>query len=175
MTVEPHRTKQGTAGLGEVALRSVWHSLECGKWISRAALKEASGTDDDNLTCIIAFLTRWEFVDVKPFPELLLRRKPGSFSPMEIYEVLRRLADQSAPPTSRSRIAERVACRACSSRELDFVGPNEVECTRCREKQWYAIEATAGTKRKSPMHLRLLNQISSRLGLLQRHRDSIVV
>jgi len=173
MAVQPHRTEKGTAGLTEVALTSVWHGLKCGKWISRVALKEASGTDDDSLTCIINFLTRWEFVDVKPFPELLVRRKPGSFSPMEIYGVLRRLADQSAPSTSRSRIAERVACRACNSRELNFVGPNEVECTRCHEKQWYAIDAETGTERKTPMPLRFLNEISRRLGP-QRYRDIVV-
>jgi len=163
MTVEPHRTKQGTAGLTDAALKCVWHSLECEKWVSRAALKAASGADDNSLTCIINFLERWEFVDVKPFPQLLLRRKPGSFSPMEIYEVLRRLADQSAPRTSRPRIAERVACRACSSRELNFVGSNEVECIRCHEKQWYALEAEAGSKCKTPVRFRLLNRISSRL------------
>jgi hypothetical protein len=172
--VEPHRIRQGTVDPTRIVLKGVWRSLEGGKWKSRAALKEASDADDDSLTCIINFLTRWEFVDIKQFPELLLRRKPGSFSPMETFEVLSRLADQSLPLPSRSRIGERVACRACDWQELNFVGPNEVECTRCHEKQWYAIEAEARTERKSSYYLRILDQVLGRLGLPQRHQDNMV-
>jgi hypothetical protein len=122
-----------------MTLESVWQSLEGGKWKSFAVLSQTCGADHDTLTRIINFLARWEFVDIKPSPELLVRRKPGSISPVETFKALSRLAEESPTPAAHVRIAERVACRNCGSRELEFVGVNEVECNRCQEKQWYAI------------------------------------
>jgi len=152
-------------------LETVWRSLESGKWKSEAALREACGADDDTLTRIINFLTRWGFVDIKRSPELLVRRKPGSVSPVETLEILRRLADEPPTPTTQPTIAERVACRACSSRELDFVGPNEVECKRCHERQWYAV---APEEKSGPTaEPGLLHRILARFSFPLRHEDMI--
>jgi hypothetical protein len=141
MTTGADRTRRGPTRLTGMTLESVWQTLESGKWKSEATLREACGADDDTLTSIINFLTRWNFVDIKPSTELLVRRKPGSISPVETFEILRRLADDSSTPMTRPRIAERVTCRACGSPELGFVGVNEVECNRCHERQWYAVLA----------------------------------
>ena len=154
-------TRRGSTGLIGTSLKSVWHSLEGGKWKSEAALRQACGADDDTLTRIINFLARWQFVDIKPSPELLVRRKPGSISPLETFEILRRLASGSPPPTTRPRIAERVACRRCGSPELRFLGVNEVECTRCHEKQWYTIVSKEKT--------RFLDRVLNRFRFPQSH------
>lgn len=162
-------TKRGATRPTGMTLESVWQSLESGKWKSEAALRETCGADDDTLTRIINFLTRWEFVEIQPSPELLVRRKPGSVSPVETFEILRRLADESPTPTKRPKIAERMACRACGSRELGFVGVNEVECNRCHEKQWYAV--VLEEKTRSHARPRFLDRVLIGFGFQQRYQD----
>jgi hypothetical protein len=166
------RARRWPAGLIRAAIEGVWRNLESGKWKSEAALREACGADDATLIRIINFLTRWEFVDTKRSPELLVRRKPGSISPLETFEVLSRLADGSPTPTARPRFAERVACGACGSRELGFVGVNEVECNRCHEKQWYTI--VPEEKTRSHARSRLLDRVLIRFGLRQRYQDQAI-
>ena len=175
MTIESHGRRQGSARLKVVTLENVWRTLECGEWMSRVALEEACGTDDTVLTRIISFLARWEFVDVKSSPELVVRRKPGIISPLETFEALRTFADQQLGGCARGRIAERVACRICSSRELTFVGPNEVECNRCHERQWYAIEPCGERKReaRSSSRLGFVDRVRVRFGLLQGNQGDI--
>jgi len=166
MLTDADPTRRGPTGVVRVAIEGVWRSLENGKWKSEVVLREACGADNDTLTRIINFLTRWEFVDIKPSPELLVRRKPGSVSPVETFEVLSRLADGSPKPATWSRVAERVVCRVCGSRELGFVGVNEVECNRCHEKQWYAI--VLEEKTHSPARSRFLDWVLTRFGFSQR-------
>ena len=166
------RTRRWPTGLIRVAIERVWRNLESGKWKSKAALREACGADDDTVTRIINFLTRWEFVDTKRSPELLVRRKPGALSPVETFEVLSRLSDGSPTQTARPRIAERVSCGACGSRDLGFVGVNEVECNRCHEKQWYAI--VLEEKTRSHAGPSFLDRVLIRFGFAQRYRDQMV-
>jgi hypothetical protein len=122
-----------------MTLEVVWQILEDGRWESKEALRKASGLDDDTLTTIINFLNRWNFVDVERSPELLVRRKPTSISPIETLELLREITTPSQVQ-SNNLLAERLACRVCSGRDLSFIGINEVECNQCHEKQWYAME-----------------------------------
>jgi hypothetical protein len=152
-------------------LEAVWQILENGKWESKQALREASGVDDDTLSRIINFLNRWNFVDIQRSPELLVRRRPEAISPVETFDLLRAITDSSSIPTTRPRLAERVACRVCNGRDLKFVGINEVECTGCHEKQWYAIEPrealTDHETAQSPTRLGLLERVLVRLGFPQ--------
>jgi hypothetical protein len=151
-------------------LESVWTVLENGSWESKQALGEASGLDEDELTRIIAFLDRWNFVDVQTSPEQLVRRRPGAVSPVETFQVLRAISAEPVPST-RHRLAERVACYACAGRDLSFVRRNMVECVRCHKKQWYAIEIdetlTNHESEQLPERLGFLGRMLLRLGLPQ--------
>jgi Zn finger protein HypA/HybF involved in hydrogenase expression len=113
----------------------VWDKLKDGEWESKTELEAACGDDLGSLTRIINFLERWDFVDVQKWPELRVRRKSNAFSPMETFELFRELA----PAKIERVIAKRIACRNCGGRELKFVERNEVQCTTCREKQWYTL------------------------------------
>lgn len=168
VTGADRRRREPTSLMG-MTLQNVWQSLESGKWKSEATLREACGADGDTLTRIINFLTRWEFVDIKPSPELLVRRKSGCISPVETFEILRRLADESPTPTKRPTIAERVSCRACGSRELGFLRVNEVVCNRCHEKQWYAV--VLEEKTLSHARFRFLDRVLTSFGFLQNHQN----
>jgi len=64
-------------------LESVWSVLPEGRWESAKALEEASGLDEGTLKRVVDFLVRWEFVESKHFPELQIRRKAGTISPVE--------------------------------------------------------------------------------------------
>jgi hypothetical protein len=125
-----------------LTLESVWGILESGQWESKDALKKASGVDDDTLTGIIDFLDRWQFIETKRTPELLVRRKSGVISPVETLQILRSINSETTETTSQkpNTIAERVACRRCGRRQLTSIGNNEVECVTCHEKQWYRLE-----------------------------------
>jgi hypothetical protein len=136
-----------------VTLQAVWRALENGGWASKRALRDASGLDDDTINQIINFLNRWEFVDIQHSPDFQVRRKPGTISPLETFQLLNEMT--TAPVTPRRKLAERFACRACYGRNLNHVGPNEVECGRCHEKQWYAIEAQTPLIQPQQPHARL--------------------
>jgi hypothetical protein len=124
-------------------LEAVWSALPEGKWESAKALGETSGLDEGTLKRIVDFLVRWDFVESRHFPELQVKRKVGRISPVEVVSLLRSVTSSQPGlliPSGRVRLAERVACRACGGRTLSFLGENEVECVRCHEKQWYALE-----------------------------------
>jgi len=156
-----------------MTLESVWAILENGEWESKQALREASGDDEDTLSRIINFLHRWNFVDIQNSPNLLVRRKPGTISPLETFDLLRAITNHPSPSSTRRKLAERVACRVCGERNLRFIGANEVECARCHEKQWFALETKEPfTQHKevarSPDRLHLASRILIRLGFPQR-------
>jgi hypothetical protein len=158
---------------------NVWRILESGKWEPIATLREASGVDDDTLTSIINFLTRWNFLETERSPELLVRRKPGAVSPVETFELLNGISERLSIPKTVHRLAERLACRVCNGRDLSFVGANEVECNRCHEKQWYAVEtpdslSSAPVETEGPIELSLGERLLVRLGRPQKaYRSNI--
>jgi hypothetical protein len=132
-------------------LESVWETLQNGKWESKVELKRASGADDDTLTQIINFLDRWQFIDMKRTPELLVRRKSGVISPIETLQILSSIGPETEvsqkPPNV---IAERVACRRCGGRQLTPIEKNELECDMCHEKQWYTVEGAESLGNMDP-------------------------
>ncbi len=124
-------------------LETVWAALPEERWETAEALERTSGVDEDTLKRVVNFLVRWDFVETRRFPDLRIRRKAGALSPVEVVGLLG--AVTSTKPiqleqNGRARLAERVACIACGNRNLIFLTENEVECTKCHEKQWFAIE-----------------------------------
>jgi len=106
-------------------------------------LKEATGTDDATFTRVINFLTSWDFIESRTFPEFQLRRKQGAIDPLKTVEQLREITANRPPlivTGGRRRIAERLACGICGGKSLSYVGGNVVECNRCHERQWYTID-----------------------------------
>jgi len=156
-----------------LTLESVWGILESGQWESKDALKKASGVDDDTLTGIIGFLDRWQFIETKRTPELLVRRKSGVISPVETLQILRSINSETTETTSQkpNTIAERVACRRCGGRHLATIGHNEVECATCHEKQWFALEIDKTTMKleeaEPRIRLGIWKRMLVRLGLPQ--------
>jgi hypothetical protein len=126
-------------------LENVWSALSEKRWRSANEIKTTSGLDDDALMRAVNFLVRWNFAEVRRTPDLRVKRKRGMYSPVELVKVLRAVNEtpqlQTILPNRSFRIAERVACRICGGRSLRVVAANEVECTKCLEKQWYAIES----------------------------------
>jgi hypothetical protein len=129
-------------------LDGVWSALSEDRWLSASELKAVCGADENTLTRVVEFLARWDFAEVRRSPSLQVRRKPGVISPMDVVQVLQ--AAQENPQVKPSaanavfRLAERVACRACAGTSLRAVGGNEVECTTCGERQWFAIKMNRG-------------------------------
>jgi len=128
------RTNQSPAGK-KTNLERVWEKLEGGQWESRAELQAACDEDSSSLTQIITFLDRWNFIEMEHRPELRVRRKPKTLSPTETFRLLTKLA----PQKNGHVIAKRVACRSCGKRQFRFIEGNIVECSTCRERQWYAV------------------------------------
>lgn len=126
-----------------VFLEVVWSALSERRWQSPDELKAALGVDESTLMRIVDFLVRWGFAEVRRFPSLDVRRKSGAASPTDVVDLLRAVKEspQAATISKRGfRLAERVACRACGGRSLREIGENEVECTTCHERQWFAVE-----------------------------------
>lgn len=124
-------------------LDATWSAVPEGRWISRRALKEATGTDDVTLTRVINFLTSWDLIESRTSPEVQLRRKEGAIDPVKAVDQLQEIIANGPSrivTSGRRRIAERLACRICEGESLDYVGGNMVECHRCHERQWYAID-----------------------------------
>lgn len=135
-------TQQGRVcleGSEFMILEGVWEVLRDEQWESERQLREASGVDDLKLRRIICFLERWDFAEIRMAPDLQVRCKPGVVSPVAVIRMLRSMIYESSLP-GWLRLAERVACRACGERKFNFLGGNQVECTRCHDQQWYAIE-----------------------------------
>ena len=123
-------------------LEMVWSALSEDHWLEASELKATSGADENTLMRVVDFLVRWNFAEIRKEPSLQVKRKPGAISPIDVVQVLR--AAQETPqlkavPSGAFRLAERVACRICGGRRLRATGRNEVECTKCHERQWYAI------------------------------------
>jgi hypothetical protein len=145
-------------------LETVWSAIPELEWETPEALKKTSGLDEGTLRRTVDFLVRWEFVEVRQYPGLQIRRKPGAVSPVEIVNVLRSIGDaESSTPSGRVRIATRVACRACGHRKLTLSGHNEVECATCHEKQWFALEVDKANMRleetETPIRLGILRRL----------------
>ena len=124
-------------------LETVWAAVPEKRWESAEALGRTSGVDEDTLKRVVDFLVRWDFVETGRFPELRIRRKAGALSPVEVVGLIQTVTSTQPIPlkqSGRARLAERVACCACGNRNLTFLTENEVECTKCHEKQWFAIE-----------------------------------
>jgi hypothetical protein len=135
-----------------MTLEGVWKVLRDGRWESKRTLSSASGVDDARLGRIMNFLERWQFTETRNAPDLQIRRIPGMNSPVKVITLLRSLANQSPIKPGRFRLAERVNCRACGARNFNHLGENEVECTRCHEKQWYTIEIKSRSYRDENSH-----------------------
>ena len=153
-------------------LESVWSAIPELDWESQETLKQTSGLDEGTLKRTVDFLARWQFVEIRQYPDLQIRRKPGALSPVEIARVLRSVRDPKSPTASgRVRIATRVACRACGCRTLTLSGQNEVECGTCHEKQWFALEIDKTTMKleeaEPPIRLGIWKRMLVRLGLPQ--------
>ena len=151
-------------------LETVWSAIPELEWETPEALEKTSGLDEGTLKRAVEFLVRWEFVEVRQYPNLQLRRKPGAISPVEIASVLRSVSEtETATPTGRVRVATRIACRTCGRRTLSLSGPNEVQCANCHEKQWHAIEIDKKTMKlgdtKPQKRHGILEQVAIRLRL----------
>jgi hypothetical protein len=133
-----------SAPVKPMLLETVWSTLSENRWVSTNQLRAASGADERTLMCIVDFLVRWNFAEVRSFPSIQVRRKPGAISPIQTVSLLRAMNKTIQPTTialkGKGRLAERVACRVCGARSLRATGVNEVECTRCHERQWYTID-----------------------------------
>ena len=157
---------------GSLFLETVWSAIPELEWETPEAIKKTSGLDEGTLRQAVDFLVRWEFVEVKQYPGMQIRRKPGAVSPVEVVSVLRRIGEVKPPtPRGRVRIATRVACWACGQSNLTLSGQNEVECKNCHEKQWFAIEIDKRTMKLedtvTPIRLGLMRRMLVRLGFPQ--------
>jgi hypothetical protein len=125
-------------------LEVVWSALCENEWLSSNELKAASGADDTTLMRIVDFLVRWNFAEVRRSPSFQVRRRSNTISPSQVVGLLRTITGTSqAIVRDRERmfrLAERVACRTCGGTRLHVVGQNQVECTKCHERQWHTIE-----------------------------------
>ncbi len=153
-------------------LEAVWSAIPELEWETPETLKKTSGLDEGTLRRTVDFLVRWEFVEVRQYPGLQIRRKPGAVSPVEIVSLLRSIGDEESPtPSGRVRIATRVACRTCGHRKLTLSGHNEVECATCHEKQWFALEIDKANMKleetETPIRLGILRRMLVRLGFPQ--------
>jgi len=153
-----------------VFLEVVWSALSEQRWQSAKELEAASGVDESTLMRIVDFLVRWDFVETRPFPSLHVKRRSGAISPVDVVDLLRAVTPQvTTIPKRGHRLAERVACRACGGRSLGVIGQNEVECTKCHERQWFAIEipgSNAGSMKISfGARLNMLKRLLARSGI----------
>lgn len=128
-------------------LEAVWSALSEDHWLAASELKATSGADENTLMRVVDFLVRWNFAEIRKEPSLQVKRKPGAISPTDVVQVLRAAQETpqlKAAPSGGFRFAERVACRICGGRRLRATSQNEVECIKCHERQWYAIDINRG-------------------------------
>jgi hypothetical protein len=154
-----------------VFIEVVWSALSEDQWLSASELKAASGADDNTLARIVDFLVRWNFAEIRHSPSLHVKRRSGAISPTDVVGLLRAVNEsKEAPviPKRGVRLAERVACRSCGGRGFRVVGENDVECTNCQERQWYAIEIPGS--RQLPFRTRgnMFKRLIMRLNIAHR-------
>jgi len=129
-----------------VLIETLWSSLT-ESWQFIDDVRTQSNLDEETFKKVFNFLGKWGFIEVRGLPRLSARRRPGTISPLLTVQLLRSVTDQSAPePKADGVIAQRIYCRNCGSEKLRFVDGNKVECSRCSERQWYAI-GRSGFKR----------------------------
>jgi len=128
-------------------LEAVWCALSEKQWRSTNEIQAEAGVDDSSLMRMVNFLVRWDFAEIRHTPSPHVRRKAGAMSPVDVLNVLSTVDEnpEATIPEPGFRLAERVACARCGGRKLRAVGENLVECTKCSERQWWAIERQPGT------------------------------
>lgn len=90
-------------------LDAIWSALPEDRWITREALKEATGTDDITLIRAINFLTRWNFIETRTTPEPQIRRREGAIDPTKAVEQLREVTANRRLPTTLTETVPNVA------------------------------------------------------------------
>ena len=142
-------------------LEAVWLAIPELEWETPEALGKACGINEETLKQAVEFLIRWDFVEVRKYPYLQVRRRAGTISPVELGNLLRCSVSETETATlsGRVRVATRVACRTCGCRSLAFSGPFEVECANCHDRQWYAIDKSQKLKER---------KLFKRRGILER-------
>jgi hypothetical protein len=154
-----------------MSLEIVWSALSEARWESAETLRDILGVDEATLERVLVFLVRWDFAETRMSPDLQVRRKAGVISPVDVISLLRSASTQTIAMPGRWKLAERVACRKCGGRNFKYVGENQVECTKCHEEQWYAIEVGKGERwleeERSEQQPTLLRRIFIMMGLPQ--------
>lgn len=146
-------------------LEIVWSSLSEHRWRPLKELEASTGADSGKLMRIIDFLVCWEFAEMRHPQAPEVRRRRGTLPPVDVVEILGVGLDGALTARKRClRLAERLICRVCGSRNLRRVGVNEVECARCQERQWYSIEVGEHVYEKRPNGLQ---KTLARLGFPQ--------
>jgi len=121
-------------------IEGLWSSLT-ETWQFIEDLRTQSGLDEETFRKVFNFLGKWGFIEIRGLPKLSVRRRPGVISPLLTVQLLRSLTDQpTTKPKANPLIAQRISCRNCGSKNLRLIDQNQVECSRCSERQWYAIE-----------------------------------
>jgi hypothetical protein len=134
-----------------VLIEGLWSSLT-ESWQFIDDLKTQSRLDEETFRKVFNFLGKWGFIEIRGLPRLSVRRRPGTISPILTVQLLRTLTNQPEPSRKTNHVvAQRISCRSCGSKNLRLLDQNQVECTRCSEKQWYAIE-TSNLKKLCEIH-----------------------
>jgi hypothetical protein len=121
-------------------IESVWSSLS-ESWQFIDDLRTRSNLDEETFRKVCNFLGKWGYIEYRGLPKLSVRRRPGVMSPLLTVQLLRSLTKQpEGKPKTNRVLAQRVSCRSCGSQSLRLIDGNEVECSTCMERQWYAIE-----------------------------------
>jgi ribosomal protein L37E len=159
--------------VNKMFLEAIWSALSDDQWLSVNELRAVSGADENTLTRIVDFLSRWNFVEVRRSPSLHVKRRNGVMSPTEVVGLLRVVSDPSETGTATmpkrgNRLAERVACQLCGGRSFHVVGENVVECATCHEEQWYAIDIPASEKVDFESDQNMLTRAIMRLHIPRR-------
>jgi hypothetical protein len=121
-------------------IEGVWSSLS-ESWQFIDDLRTRLGLDEVTFRKVFNFLGKWGYIEYRGLPKLSVRRRRGVMSPLLTVQLLRSFTNQPESKAKTDRVlAERVSCRTCGSQSLRLIDGNQVECSRCSERQWYTIE-----------------------------------
>jgi len=122
-------------------IEGVWSSLS-ESWQFIEDLRTQSGLDEESFRKVCNFLGKWGYIEYRGLPKLSVRRRPGVMSPILTVQLLRSLTKSQPERKAKTKcvLAERISCRTCGSKNLRMINQNQVECSKCSERQWYAIE-----------------------------------